>query len=346
MGADVLGDGGARAARRDREPLEEPGRDVRGAEDRQLLVLVDLLAEPAGVAARQDAGVGERDERDPDRRGDQGLEVVEGHVRHAEGRQARGNLADDGHLIREAEQGHHRRRADHGHEHAGELRRDPPENDDRPERCDAERKRSRVCLVEPGDELAQSRDEALRADREPEQLGQLRDDHGDRDAHQVAEADGHRQQLGHEAEPRHPAGEHDRPDEDRQQTGERDPCRLVAARGERDDRRGHKRRHGRVGSQDEDPRRAQQEVHDERHQRRVQAGDRRQARELAVRHPLGHEQGSEDGARDDVAPQRRAAVASQQREPRHPTTETGWALHDRHTNRMASGGGRAYIPSR
>ena len=163
------------------------------------------------------------------------------------------------------------------------------------------------------------------ADREAEQLGQLRDDHSDRDAHQVAEADGHRQQLGHEAEARHPAGQHDRPDEDRQQTGERDLRRLVAARGDGDDRRGHQRRHGRVGSQDEDPRRAQQEVREERHHRRVQAGDRRQACELGVRHALGDEQGGEDGTRDDVAPQRRAAVASQQREPRHPTTETGWA---------------------
>ena len=43
-GADVLGDRGARAARGDGEALEEPGRDVRDAEDRELLVLVDLLA--------------------------------------------------------------------------------------------------------------------------------------------------------------------------------------------------------------------------------------------------------------------------------------------------------------
>ena len=49
--ADVLGDGGARTARGDREPLEEPGRDVRDAEDRQLPVLVDLLTKAACVAA-------------------------------------------------------------------------------------------------------------------------------------------------------------------------------------------------------------------------------------------------------------------------------------------------------
>ena len=68
--ADVLGDRRARAAGGDREALEEAGREVRDAEDRELLVLVDLLAQPPGVAARQDARVGERDERDADRRGD------------------------------------------------------------------------------------------------------------------------------------------------------------------------------------------------------------------------------------------------------------------------------------
>ena len=36
---------------------------------------------------------------------------------------------------------------------------------------------------------------------------------------------------------------------------------------------------------------------------RVEAGDRRQAGELGVRHALGHEDGGEHDPRDDVAPQ-------------------------------------------
>ena len=227
--ADVLGDGGARAARGDREPLEEPGRDVRDAEDRQLLVLVDVLAEPAGVAARQDARVGERHEGDPDRRGEERLEVLERDVGHAESRQAGGNVADHGHLIGETEHGDHRRRADDREEDARDLRRDPAQAEDQRERRDADRERGRVGLVEPVTKSRTPGAGPLRFDREPEELGELRDDDGHGDAHQVAEAHGHRQQLGHEAEPRQPAGEHDRPDEDREQAGERDPRRRVPA---------------------------------------------------------------------------------------------------------------------
>ena len=216
---------------------------------------------------------------------------------------------------------------------------------------DADGERGRVGLVESRDEVAHSAQEVLRVDREPEQLGQLRDDDGHGDAHQVAEPHGHRQQFGHEAEPRQPAGEHDRPDEDGEHPGERDPRRRVAGRRQRDDRRGDERRDRRVGSQDEDPRRAQQEVHDERHERRVEPGDRRHARELGVRHALRDEQRGEDDARDDVAAQVGAAVASQQREPRHPTTETSRAFHER-TLTAATGAatsavaGRAMLPAR
>ena len=65
--------------------LEEPGRDVRDAEDRELLVLVNLLAQPTWVATRQDARVGERNEGDADRRGNERLEVLKRDVGHAEG---------------------------------------------------------------------------------------------------------------------------------------------------------------------------------------------------------------------------------------------------------------------
>ena len=85
--------------------------------------------------------------------------------------------------------------------------------------------------------------------------------------------------------------------------GERDPLRRVARRREGDDRRGDERRDRRVGPEDEDPRRPQQEVHDQRDERRVQAGDRRQPRELRVRHALRHEQRREHDARDDVVAQ-------------------------------------------
>ena len=170
-GADVLGDGGARAARGDREPLEEPGRDVRDAEDRELLVLVDLLAEAAGVAARQDARVGERDEGDPDRRGDQRLEVLERDVGQAESRQAGGNVADHGHLSARPSDGDRCRRADDREEDTRHLRRDPPQAEDQRERRDADRERGRVGLVESRDEVAHSPEKFSASTENPKSLG-------------------------------------------------------------------------------------------------------------------------------------------------------------------------------
>jgi hypothetical protein len=166
----------------------------------------------------------------------------------------------------------------------------------------------------------------VRVDREAEELGKLLDDDRRGDAHEVAEAHGQREQLGHEAEARKPAGEHDAPDEDRQQAAKGDPLRLVAGSRQRDDRGGNERRDRRVRAEDEDRRRAQEEVDGERHQGRVQPGDRRQAGELGVRHPLRDEKRREDRARHHVAAQRGATVASQQRESRRPTIEALWTV--------------------
>ena len=201
------------------------------------------------------------------------------------------------------------------------------------ERRGADRERGRVGLVESRDEVAHCRQEALRVDREPEELRELRDHDGHGNAHQVAEAHGHRQQFGHEAEAREPAREHDRTDEDREQAGERDPSRRVPGRRQRNDRRGDERRDRRVGSEDQDPRRAQQEVHDQRDERRVEPGDRRQARELGVGHSLRDEQRGEDDARDDVAAQvrRRGGVAATQA-PGTQRRKPSRAFHGRDSN--------------
>jgi hypothetical protein len=103
--------------------------------------------------------------------------------------------------------------------------------------------------------------------------------------------------------------------------GEGDPLGGVAGRCQWDDRGGDERGDGGVRAQDEDRRGAQQEVDDERHQGRVQAGDRRHAGELGIGHALRDEEGGEDGPRHQVAPQRRAAMARQQHQPRRPTTD-------------------------
>ena len=77
LGAALLRDGRAGAAGRDREPLEQPGERVGGADSDHLLARVHLVAAPGGEARRGRDRVGERDERDPDRGGEQRAHVAE-----------------------------------------------------------------------------------------------------------------------------------------------------------------------------------------------------------------------------------------------------------------------------
>ncbi len=66
--ARLLRHGGARSAGGDREALEEPGGDVRGADADHLLVRLQLVAAPRREARRGGDRVGERHEHDADRR--------------------------------------------------------------------------------------------------------------------------------------------------------------------------------------------------------------------------------------------------------------------------------------
>jgi hypothetical protein len=71
LGAGLLGDGGSRAARADREALEQPCRDVRGSDADHLAVAVDVLPRAVGERRRGRDRVGERDEHDPQSPGDE-----------------------------------------------------------------------------------------------------------------------------------------------------------------------------------------------------------------------------------------------------------------------------------
>ena len=91
--------------------------------------------------------------------------------------------------------------------------------------------------------------------------------------------------------------------------------RSSGDRGERDDRRRDQGRHGRVRPQHEDPGRPEDRVDDERHDRRVEAGDRGQPGELRVRHPRGHEHRREHDAGHEVAAEPLAAVRARSSRP-------------------------------
>jgi hypothetical protein len=73
--ARLLGDGRTGAARADREALEQPRGDVRGADAQHLPIPVDLLAAASRERRCGRDGVGQRDERDPERAPDQERDV-------------------------------------------------------------------------------------------------------------------------------------------------------------------------------------------------------------------------------------------------------------------------------
>ena len=122
----LLRDGGARPARRDREALEEPCRDVRGADADHLLVGFELVAAPSREARGRRDGVGERDEHDPDRGEQQRAHVAERGPRQGRPGQTARQRADGGHTLAcKPEHRRQDRRARHRDEHRGNLPCDP-----------------------------------------------------------------------------------------------------------------------------------------------------------------------------------------------------------------------------
>ena len=136
LGAGLLGDRGARAARRDREPLEEAGGDVRGAHADHLLVGLQLVAASCREARRRRDGVGERHEHDADRRHGERADVVERRPRERRRREALRQGPDGRDAISgEVERRRHDRRAGHRDQHRRDARHDArqdEQNDEHP----------------------------------------------------------------------------------------------------------------------------------------------------------------------------------------------------------------------
>ena len=217
--------------------------------------------------------------------------------------------ADDGKRIGQPEDPGEDHRQDDDDQHARHGGLHPLEHEDDDERAHAERHSERLHLAgrdRPGD-LDDLLPHALGVDREAEQLRDLRDDHDQRDGVEVADPDRLGQQVGDEPEAEDAAEQQHPAHHDREETGERDRA-LAVAEGERKDRRRDDRGEGRVRSEHEDARRAEDRVGDERHDRGVEAGLGRQPGDLGVAHARGDEQRRHDDAGPDVGPQPRPAV--------------------------------------
>ena len=93
----------------------------------------------------------------------------------------------------------------------------------------------------------------------------------------------------------------------------------------RDDRQDHGRERG-IGPEDQDAAGAEQGIGEQRHDRRVQAVDARQARRLGVRDADRHEHRRHDEAGDEVVSEPRPVVRAQHvegRNPSHPAALAG-----------------------
>ena len=181
-------------------PGQQAGGQVRAAEREQLAVLVDLLVATQRERPRQDARVGRRHERDPERGRDEGQDVATGErrdasaagARPAAGRRRRSRSVPTGRTtaLTTVEPttatrmpgipGRHWRSPRMMTRHVTPIAR-------------------ATVFVSPcgqaGHERARPIDHAVAVGREPEQPGQLADDDDERDAVEVAVADGRGQEA-------------------------------------------------------------------------------------------------------------------------------------------------------
>ena len=149
---------------------------------------------------------------------------------------------------------------------------------------------------------------------DPEHVGQLAGE--DLDAHAGEEADQHRggQEVAEEPQPQQ-SGEHEQDAaHERGQRGQGEPLRRVRREPgdpEGGEATGEDRCGGGVGTDDEEPGRAEQREDERREENRVETGDHRHLGDRGVAHGLGDGHRREGEPRDDVRLQPRSLVATQ-----------------------------------
>ena len=222
----LLGDRGPRAARRDREPLEEAGRDVRRADADHLLIGLDLFSATGREAGRGRDRVGQRDQGDAERRQQQRRDVTGIRPGKSRGGHSLGQGPDRRDpVVGEAED----RRDDRGRDDSDEDRRqalgEERKHEQDGEDGEPEHERGGVRLAEAFHERLQLAEEGVGVGREPEQLRQLSDDDRDPEAVHVADLHLFGEQVGDEPELAEAEADLDQADEDREHArqGDRRP---------------------------------------------------------------------------------------------------------------------------
>ena len=165
-----------------------------------------------------------------------------------------------------------------------------------------------------GNQVAQR---AAALDGEAEDLGQLADQHRQRNAVHVPVADGLGQEFGDESQASQPNQNAHGPGHNRHHPGDGDGARGVAARQRQDDGEddGGQRR---VGPQHEDAAGTEQRVGQQRHNRRVESVDARHARCHRIGDPDGHQHRGQHQTGHEIVTQPRQLVAAQGLQTRQP----------------------------
>ena len=234
----------------------------------------------------------------------------------------------------------------HGDEDAGDLRQPPLERHDEeePEHSDRKCGRHGLAVHHTPRELAHLGAEAASFDGESEELRELADEDRQGQTVHVPDHGRLRDQVREEPEPRDAGERRDRPDEERKRRGERDRALRIPVRSDEDDRRGDHRAERRVRAQHEDPGGSEECVPRQTEDRCVEPGDRREAGELGIGHPLGYEQRRQDQSRNEVLAQPRSPVRRQRGDSRnvrslHATSVSAWQGCALPKLRCASSGG-------
>ncbi len=253
-GAGRLRDWRPGRAAADREAADQTGGDVGDAQRGELMVWVHRLATAGGERPRDDAGVGECHEGDPERAGDERQEVGEADGRDPGGGEAARDGADHGELLPEPEDRDDERGQDDRDKDAREAARGAAKDQDHDERTAADQQRDGhdPAVEDAPDDPDRLAQEIRPGDREAHQLRDLAHDHGQGDAVHVADADRSREQVGQEPEPRGGRADTDGAHHQGERGGEGHGAPIIAA-GERDDRGRDGSDERRVRPQHEDP---------------------------------------------------------------------------------------------
>jgi hypothetical protein len=154
--------------------------------------------------------------------------------------------------------------------------------------------------------------------RESEQLRQLADQHGRRDAVHVSVANRLGKKLGDETESAQPGQHAKDAGYDGHRAGQSD-CAIGIARGKRQNDGEDDGGERRIRPEHQNAARAEQRIGQQRDNGRIQAGDPRQARCLRIGNADRHQHCRQNEPRHEIIPQPAGLVVAQDVEARHPS---------------------------